>query len=320
MLIISPNITKQKKELKYFEKKYQMLIFKRDEYIKKIEEFNNEYNLRFSHLLNKILNLKEENIHKKIELYKLKKEKLLKNDDILKNLQLKQYKITAKIDKYNLELKLNPQKEELKIKIEELKIILDEVNSQIEFINNEKNRFQKESNIDELEEELLELKEEKNEYQKEIKELEKVDKLSDEEKQELKKIYRKFSKLVHPDIVESKYKDEANNLMAKVNMLYKLNKLSEIKKLYLEVQNKKFIFISDYVEYENLETEIYKIKDKIAKIQEEIDEIKTNEICDMIKNKDNYFKEIQENLNQRLNDLKIERSYLDINIMKYQDF
>lgn len=320
MLIISPNITKQKKELKYFEKKYQMLIFKRDEYIKKIEEFNNEYNLRFSHLLNKILNLKEENIHKKIELYKLKKEKLLKNDDILKNLQLKQYKITAKIDKYNLELKLNPQKEELKIKIEELKIILDEVNSQIEFINNEKNRFQKESNIDELEEELLELKEEKNEYQKEIKELEKVDKLSDEEKQELKKIYRKFSKLVHPDIVESKYKDEANNLMAKVNMLYKLNKLSEIKKLYLEVQNKKFIFISDNVEYENLETEIYKIKDKIAKIQEEIDEIKTNEICDMIKNKDNYFKEIQENLNQRLNDLKIERSYLDINIMKYQDF
>ena len=320
MLIISPNIVKQKQELKYFEKKYQMLIFKRDEYIKKIEEFNNEYNLRFSHLLNKILNLKEENIHKKIELYKLKKEKLLKNDDILKNLQLKQYKITAKIDKYNLELKLNPQKEELKIKIEELKIILDEVNSQIEFINNEKNRFQKESNIDELEEELLELKEEKNEYQKEIKELEKVDKLSDEEKQELKKIYRKFSKLVHPDIVESKYKDEANNLMAKVNMLYKLNKLSEIKKLYLEVQNKKFIFISDNVEYENLETEIYKIKDKIAKIQEEIDEIKTNEICDMIKNKDNYFKEIQENLNQRLNDLKIERSYLDINIMKYQDF
>ena len=75
MLIKSPIIQKKKQELKFLEKKYQDLVYKRDELLKEIEEFNTEYNLRFSKLLDEILNLKEENVYKKIELYKLKKER-----------------------------------------------------------------------------------------------------------------------------------------------------------------------------------------------------------------------------------------------------
>jgi hypothetical protein len=37
-------------------------------------------------------------------------------------------------------------------------------------------------------------------------------------------------------------------------------------------------------------------------------------------NKDEYFKNTQKSLEERLNDLKNEKSYLDINIEKYREF
>ena len=325
MLIVNPELQKKKQDLKQLEKKYQSFIFKRDELLNNIEEFNNDYNLKFGDILNEILVLKEENLYKKIELRKLKTEKLLHNKNILKSLKDKEYKIQAKLDKVILDIKLsNEINHYLLAEKEELEIALKEVKSQIEFIKIEKDGFEREiqrKGIDELEDELYEAKNDKKEFNEELKESEKIYKLNDDEKQELKKLYRKLSKLIHPDVVEDEYKLQAEAIMSKLNELYKYRKLNDMKKLANEIQNKNFIFVSDRLdEIEIIQKRIYQIKDKIVEILNEIDEIKSNEVFNIIENKMEYFNSIQDNLTQRLNDLKNEKSYLDINIMKYQDF
>jgi len=320
MLIKSPIIQKKKQELKFLEKKYQDLVYKRDELLKEIEEFNNEYNLKFSTLLDEILNLKEENVYKKIELYKLKKEKLLKDENVLKNLEEKRYKIQAEIDKIKHNIKLDNYAQEDEIRLEELKIALSEINSQIEFINKEKELFQKE-NKEILEEELNEAKNDKEEFYEEIKEAQKIEKLNENDKKELKTIYRKLSKLIHPDVVDESHKKEAQEIMAQVNEFYRLHKLDELKKLYFEIEKKNFIFNSDILDEEELlQQEIYNLKDKIVELQKEIDELQANEIFDIIKNKEKYFMQTKESLEKRLADLKNERSYIDINIAKYLSY
>jgi len=320
MLIKSPIIQKKKQELKFLEKKYQDLVYKRDELLKEIEEFNTEYNLRFSKLLDEILNLKEENVYKKIELYKLKKEKLLKDENILKKLEEKRYKIQAEIDKIKHNIKLDNYTQEDEIRLEELKIALNEVNSQIDFINKEKELFSREDK-EILEDELNEAKNDKEEFYEEIKEAQKIEKLNEDEKKELKKFYRKLSKLVHPDIVDERHKTEASEIMAKVNEFYRLHKLDKLKEIYFQIQQKHFIFNSDILEEEELlQQQIYTMKDKIVELQKEIDELQANEIFDIIENKEKYFIQTKESLEKRLSDLKVERSYIDINIAKYLSY
>jgi len=320
MIIKSPIIQKKKQELKFLEKKYQDLVYKRDELLREIEEFNNEYNLKFSSLLDEILALKEENIYKKIELYKLKKEKLLKDENILKKLEEKKYKIKAKIDKIKHNIKLNNATDKDEIELKELEIALDEVNAQIEFINKEKNLLQRED-FEKLKEELDEVKADKEEFYEEIKEAKKIEQLNEQQKIELKKIYRKISKLIHPDVVDENHKEEASDIMAKVNELYKLHKINDLKNILFEIEHKNFIFNSDMIDEEEiLQKEIYNMKDKIVEVQKEIDEIQANEIFEIIENKEKYFIQTKESLEKRLADLKSERSYIDINIAKYLDY
>ena len=249
MLIKSPIIQKKKQELKFLEKKYQDLVYKRDELLKEIEEFNTEYNLKFSALLDEILNLKEENVYKKIELYKLKKEKLLKDENILKKLEEKRYKIQAEIDKIKHNIKLDNYTQEDEIRLEELKIALNEVNSQIDFINKEKNLIQRED-FEKLEEELYEAKNDKEEFYEDIKEAQKIEKLNENDKKELKTIYIKISKLIHPDVVDELHKKEAQEIMAQVNEFYRLHQLDKLKEIYFKIQQKHFIFNSDTLEAE----------------------------------------------------------------------
>ena len=313
-----------KQQLKLLENKYQSLVVKKDELLAKIEEFNNEYNLKFGEILNQIFDLESENLYKKIELRKIKKEKLLKDKNKLDELITKRDKLQAKLDKVIHDIKLNGKNDELLFNKQELEIALSEVNSQINFIEENNEKIEKEINIqsdEELKEEYEEIKNSKKEFEEELKESEKIKSLNKDENKELKNIYRKFSKLIHPDIVAEKYKEEAKNLMAKLNELFRLKDLEAIKKMYNEfVDNKNFIEISEELENEDeLQKQIYKIRDKIIEIQKEIDELLSNDIFDIIEKKEEYFNEIKEKLEIRINDLKSEKSYLDINIMKYKE-
>jgi len=323
MLILNPEIKEKKQILKELENEYKDLVIKKEDLLNEIESFNYVYTQKFASLLNQILELKEENIYKKIYLRKLKKEKLLNESNILDKLKTKQEKLQAKLDKVLHKLILE-NSEELHILKKELEIALSEVNSQIKFVKDEKERLEIEFTIqedEELECELDEAKQDKKEFDEEVAELKEIKKISNDEKKELKKIYRALSKLIHPDLVEETYKKEASEIMSKVNYLYKLNKIDEIKKIYLQVKNNNFIVLSDSLdEIELLQKQIYNIKDKIIEILKEIDEIKSNEIFDILYNKDEYFKNTQKSLEERLNDLKNEKSYLDINIEKYREF
>lgn len=311
---------KLKQELKHLEKTYQSLSLKRDEMINKITEFNNEYNLKFGGLLNKILSLKEENVYKKIELRKLKKEKLLKSDEILKKLRDKHYKLELRVAQIELEIKKGAESDILKEELVKVKSELEEVEENINFIENEKKISEIEFKTvtdEELNYQFQEAKEEKEEFNKEYKESEKVHKLNESEFQELKKIYKLASKLIHPDIVTEEFKKEASDLMAKLNEIYHLKDLKQIKEFYENIKNKNIIFVSDILDDKNtIQKQIYLMKDKIVEVTKEIQELETNEVFEIIDNKEEYFKEVQKSLEHRLSDLKIEKSHLEIAILR----
>ena len=314
---------KLKQELKHLEKTYQSLSLKRDEMINKITEFNNEYNLKFGELLNKILSLKEENVYKKIELRKLKKEKLLKSDEILKKLRDKHYKLELRIAQIELEIKKGAESDILKEELAKVKSELEEVEENINFIENEKKISEIEFKTvtdEELNYQFQEAKEEKEEFNKEYKESEKVHKLNESEFQELKKIYKLASKLIHPDIVTEEFKKEASNLMAKLNEIYHLKDLKQIKEFYENIKNKNIIFVSDILDdKDTIQKQIYLMKDKIVEVTKEIHELETNEVFEIIDNKEEYFNEVQKSLEHRLSDLKIEKSHLKIAMLRIKN-
>jgi hypothetical protein len=314
---------KLKQELKHLEKTYQSLSLKRDEMINKITEFNNEYNLKFGGLLNKILSLKEENVYKKIELRKLKKEKLLKSDEILKKLRDKHYKLELRVAQIELEIKKGAESDILKEELVKVKSELEEVEENINFIENEKKISEIEFKTvtdEELNYQFQEAKEEKEEFNKEYKESEKVHKLNESEFQELKKIYKLASKLIHPDIVTEEFKKEASDLMAKLNEIYHLKDLKQIKEFYENIKNKNIIFVSDILDdKDTIQKQIYLMKDKIVEVTKEIHELETNEVFEIIDNKEEYFNEVQKSLEHRLSDLKIEKSHLKIAMLRIEN-
>ena len=72
-----------------------------------------------------------------------------------------------------------------------------------------------------------------NDYSREyeISKNEKIADLTEEEQKELKKKYRKASKLCHPDVVSEEQKELADKLFAELNAAYERNDLEKVKEI-----------------------------------------------------------------------------------------
>ena len=299
-----------KQELKKLEIKFQELIEQKTEYLNDIEEFNTQYNIHLGELIRTILNLKKEILYKKtIKHQKLKKQfKANKNIcdetkqtiDELKNTVVELEEILENIDEddENYE-EIKSAYDEIK---EELENLEDELIIQEEELEKIKEKIEEDEVFEEEYEEAKSTYEEfDNEYEH-IKDTQKdVQKLNDEDKKELKSLYKRAAKLCHPDIVSEEFKEKAHEIMQSLNDAYSKKDISQVKKILLSLENgTTFKTLSN--DLDNKELLLSKIKEfeqNIIDLQAEIETIKEDDTYTTIselENWDEYFEELKTEL------------------------
>jgi hypothetical protein len=108
---------------------------------------------------------------------------------------------------------------------------------------------------------------------------EKIAELTEEELIEIKKKYRKASKLCHPDVVSEDQKELADKLFTELNAAYERNDLEKVKEILENLEKGNFfVSKSDAInEKQLMKTEIEKLKMRISELQQEMQLIKESD-------------------------------------------
>jgi hypothetical protein len=143
----------------------------------------------------------------------------------------------------------------------------------------------------------------------EVSKNEKIADLTEEELLEIKKKYRKASKLCHPDVVSEDQKELADKLFTELNKAYEQNDLKKVTEI-LENLKKGNFFVSKsdtITEKQLMKAEIEKLKIKVTELMQQVELIKTSDAyktVSSIKNWDAYFKETKEKLENQAKELE----------------
>ncbi len=143
----------------------------------------------------------------------------------------------------------------------------------------------------------------------EVSKNEKVAELTEEELIEIKKKYRKASKLCHPDVVSENQKELADKFFTELNKAYEQNDLKKVSEI-LENLKKGDFFVSksDTIsEKQLMKAEIEKLKIRISELQQQVELIKESDAfktISSIKDWDVYFKETKEKLENQAKELE----------------
>jgi hypothetical protein len=212
-----------KMELKVLEGRLQELSEEKNEYLGEIHDFNIQYNLHLGEVIRKILELKKEILYKKTLLkrrpldntkkcYEKTQEEVDQVKDELSTLKKQLDEMDSLDDAYDdLYEEFKRAKDAYKEKVEDLIDLAKEIDDLTEELEGDS--------------EFEEYQDANNEYESFNSEYEEIInedryELSDEELIELKKLYRKASKLCHPDVVEDELKEQALILMQELNEAY----------------------------------------------------------------------------------------------------
>jgi len=125
--------------------------------------------------------------------------------------------------------------------------------------------------------------------------------LSKEEEKKLKKLYRKASRLTHPDTVVEEFKEEATKIFIALNSAYKRKDLTKVKEILTGLESGLYFnYGSDEInDKELLRKKSGILREKIKIINKEIEELLQSETYVIIKeNEDlnNYFSELKKKL------------------------
>lgn len=115
-------------------------------------------------------------------------------------------------------------------------------------------------------------------------------KLSEQDREEIKKIYRQAGRLCHPDVVEESKKQQAKEIFQLLSMEYKNGNMTAVKKILESLQSGEyFVNYSDVIndkvllgrKINNLKEAIIRLEVEIEKIKKEKATIKILNISDM---------------------------------------
>jgi chromosome segregation ATPase len=327
-----------KLELKILEKKVQELSEKNSEYVNSIAEFNTQYNLYLGDLIEKILFLRKNIIYKesikKNSEYQKRKEraKELKEEfetieeefeekkDELETLKEKIEKLEKEYEEASFleRLKISKKLKEAKEEYENLKESYDESEKEYEdlkreFEDNKEDFEQFEKEFEEkLEDE--EYDEAKSDYEEFYETYEEQLKnrpceLDEAQKNELKKLYRKASKICHPDIVSDEFKEQAHEMQLELNEAYAKKDLAKVKEILYKLENGQvFEVASDSIDdKELLKSKIADLKDRIDELSKSIENLKESDnmkTIEDIDNLDEYFEDMKSKLEDEYERLK----------------
>lgn len=146
-------------------------------------------------------------------------------------------------------------------------------------------------------------------HEYEISKYETIVDLTEEEQKEIKKLYRKASKLCHPDVVSEEKKELADKLFAELNAAYEQNDLQKVRKILENLeQGDFFVNKSDAInEKQILKAEIEKLRLRIKELKGQVQVIKESEAfatVSSISDWDAYFNETKQKLAEQVKELE----------------
>ena len=313
-LYVDSEVQGLKLELKALEKKLQNLTELRDEYLNDIEEFNTLYSLKLGNIIQKILRITteifEKAIKEKQEIFEKEKElyEEIKDDFVTLNSEKRELEDQlAKLDVFDDEYdKIYEEYQSLKKEFEEKE---EEFNTQREKTKKAKEELEDDPLFEEYHEAKNDYEDFSSDYE-EIKEREEQKPhLDEDEKKELKRLYRKASRICHPDIVADELKVQATEIMKQLNEAYDNKDIEKVKEILASLENgTSFDVASDKIDDKKiLKNKIKEFREKISVIEQELDRINEDESFQTIENiedMDNYFERLKEELEEEYEALR----------------
>ena len=299
-------------ELKALERKLQELSSEKNEYLNDIDDFNIQYHLRLGETIQKILNLKEtlleEAIQEKRNAFESLKEEyeaIREEQQELKSKKQKQEQVLEDMDAFD------DGYDELYEELQELKDTLDEKEQELNEKRKETKNAKEAFEEDDVTQEYEEVKQDSEEFSREYEEVKKEERpeLSAEEKKELKKLFRKASRICHPDIVADELKEQAHDMMSQLNDAYSKHDIVRIQEILLSLENGTgFNIASDTItNKKQLRTKIVDIRNMMALYEKELQDIEENEVLKIMKEYDDleeYFTALETELEAEYERLK----------------
>ena len=292
-----------KMELKILESKLQALSEERTEYLNEIDEFNTRYSLHLGVTIRNILELKEKLLKRKIEKKQKKFEDLKREYEDIKSIVVELEEKLENLDEFD------DAYDELYEELQEYKERLNEKRK-------ETKQAKEDLEEDEAFEEYEDVREDYREFSREYEEVISQERfeLGEEEKKELKKFFRKASRLCHPDIVADELKEQAHEIMAELNEAYKQQDIEQVKKILHALENgTHFELASDKInDKELLKAKIDSIRENIEALRMELTEIKEDETYKTLQEIDDlesYFDEMKDLLLQEME--RLQKEYED---------
>lgn len=302
-------ITAIRLELKTLEQRLQNLIAHRNDAQNSLQDFNREYHLNLGPVVLRVLSLQEQITAQALAI-KLKSYRSLEAQFKDINTQIK-----------NKKEHINQVEQEIEA-VDFLSDAYDELISELMFLKQELGvleaeleevRLQAKAELqsvkkddDGIFQQHQEAQQDSDSFEYEYEEIKSsvTTKLDADEKQLLKKLYRKISKLCHPDIVSDELKDKAHELMVAVNVAYQEQDLNRLKELLIQIENGgELTCISDVIA--DKEFLLQKLKELKELYQRTLDEVQVLEnsdsyqtIIQMGDDLEGYFAEQQHELEQ----------------------
>jgi hypothetical protein len=178
-----------------------------------------------------------------------------------------------------------------------------------------KEKYQNEAKKDpKIESEFQEAEKDYNEYQKsyDVLKQEDIKEISEDQRKELKKLYRNASKLCHPDAVAEKYKKDAEFIFKELNNAYSANDINKVKLLLKDLENGLFRsgseIVSEKVELLQKVNYLRLLRDELEGKVLSIKKSDPYQIISSIKNWDTYFSELKNQLSLELQSIENEIS------------
>ncbi|WP_145541803.1 DNA repair protein [Yersinia alsatica] len=299
-----------KLELKALEEQLRELIDKRNERIQLLDDFNDLYLVRLGPLTKQILHLRKqlaESTLRKAEAEARRRERDYRN--------CQQY-ISQAIDELTL-LKqrwlglssLSHETVEIRQQIQQQTELVTALLAEIQELEKGFNTRNTESTRQAREE----AKEKYERYQEQQNDAEQRHdnerKLSADQRQELKRLWRQASRLCHPDLVADEFKEKAHQLMVRLNQARQRGDFSAIHTLLDSLkQGLEPLMASDLIDdLERLRRKISEVRHQIDAMLHELDALEKEEswrLATSLPDKDGWFKEQENLLSKTLNLLK----------------
>lgn len=293
-------------ELQTLENKLQTLSEQKIEYLNDIEEFNTLYNLHLGELLKDILNLKKEILYKQT-IKQQEKRKIYEDDiEVFNSTKENIEEIKQTIEEFEKVLEDidedNENYDEIFATYKELQEELGKLEKEIEEQEESLSKIKEELEVDEIFREYEEVKKQYEQFHQNYEDIKQqqsdVFDITNEQKSELKKLWKKACKLCHPDIVIDKFKEKAHEIMQALNDAYSKKDIVKVQEILSNLENGlTFEIESDNInDKELLKEKIKQYKKNILELENEIEDLKHDETYQTIQEIDDvdlYFEELK---------------------------